>query len=207
MTSPDRGIEEITSTEKKMQIQTNWWVITGGPSSGKTTLIDRLHLMGYKTVPESTRIIIDEGIAEGKSLDEIRKDRVVFQRVVFARKEAIEETLPQSVLTFLDRGSLGDTLAYLSLSLGQQEPDFSVDFPGKDIILKTPKRRYQGVFLLDPLPFEADYARTEDEETARRIHQLLRDIYSGLGYEPIVVPVMSVEERISFILERAGINI
>lgn len=33
-------------------IKTRWVVITGAPSSGKTTLIKSLALMGYKTVPD-----------------------------------------------------------------------------------------------------------------------------------------------------------
>jgi hypothetical protein len=36
-------------------VQTNWHVITGAQSSGKTTLIDQLADEGFRTVPEVAR--------------------------------------------------------------------------------------------------------------------------------------------------------
>jgi len=40
------------------EVQTNWHVITGGPCSGKSTLIDQLANHGFQTVPESARLYI-----------------------------------------------------------------------------------------------------------------------------------------------------
>jgi predicted ATPase len=37
------------------RVQTNWHVITGASSSGKTTLIDLLADRGFQTVPEAGR--------------------------------------------------------------------------------------------------------------------------------------------------------
>ena len=45
----------------------SWYVITGGPSTGKTTLLEELAKRGYKTIPEVARVVIDEGIAAGKT--------------------------------------------------------------------------------------------------------------------------------------------
>jgi predicted ATPase len=41
------------------RVQTNWHVITGAPSSGKTTLIDQLAAKGFRTVPEGARLYIE----------------------------------------------------------------------------------------------------------------------------------------------------
>jgi ABC-type taurine transport system ATPase subunit len=40
-------------------VQTNWHVITGAASCGKTTLIDLLADQGFQTVPETARLYIE----------------------------------------------------------------------------------------------------------------------------------------------------
>ncbi len=195
-----RGSEGAARTETDGLTQTNWWVLTGGPSAGKTTIINELAARGYRTVSEAARDIIDEGISEGKTLDEVRGDGVEFQTVIFDRKERREEALPTNELIFFDRGSQGDTLAYLAFVFGDQEPMVERDFFGRETITAIARRRYKGIFILDRLPFEKDYARSEDDEQAARIHNLLQMAYAMLGYEPINVPVMPVEQRVQFIL-------
>jgi predicted ATPase len=54
--------------------------------------------------------------------------------------------------------------------------------------------------MLERLPFEKDYARTEDNETLNRIQVLLRRAYSDLGYEIIDVPATSLKERLELVL-------
>jgi predicted ATPase len=44
--------------------------------------------------------------------------------------------------------------------------------------------------------------RAENEKTAHRLGQLIEESYRSLGYEIIHVPLLSVEERTEFILER-----
>ena len=45
------------------RVQTNWHVITGAPSSGKTTLIDQLADKGFQTVPEGARQYLEREVA------------------------------------------------------------------------------------------------------------------------------------------------
>ena len=53
-------------------MQTNIFVISGGPGVGKTTIIDELEKLKYNTIPEAARIVAesDERFA-GKSVNEI----------------------------------------------------------------------------------------------------------------------------------------
>ena len=51
-------------------IETNWCVITGGPSSGKTTLINYLANQGYQIAPEVARSYIKKLLGQNNTLDE-----------------------------------------------------------------------------------------------------------------------------------------
>jgi predicted ATPase len=49
-------------------VQTNWHVITGAQSSGKTTLIDQLADEGFQTVPEVARQYFEREKAKGRTM-------------------------------------------------------------------------------------------------------------------------------------------
>ena len=70
-------------------IQTNWWVITGGPSTGKTALLEELAKRGYQTKPEAARVYIDDEISHGMTIDQIRINESKFQEVLLYMKEGI----------------------------------------------------------------------------------------------------------------------
>ena len=170
--------------------QTNWVVITGGPFSGKSTLLEYLKSRGYQVVPESARILIDEEAAKGKTLQEIRSDEAGFQRRVLQMKVELEEKTSPQQLTFLDRG-IPDSIAYCQIY-------------GEDTVLalkESQRRRYKAVFLCEQVPFEKDDARTEDQKRAHEISKLLYEAYTDLGYEVIKIPLMSVANRAKFILK------
>jgi predicted ATPase len=171
-------------------IDTNWYVITGGPSSGKTKLIIHLAFMGYLTIPEAARALIDNEMSKGRTIEQIRADEFKFQKKVLKMKIDAENRIPANHIAFFERG-IPDSIAYYKICRENIEP----------VVKASKKRRYKKVFLLEQLPFEKDYARTEDEELANKISKLLHDSYSSLGYELISVPVMkSIEERVNFIL-------
>ena len=52
-------MNHITDSKIKHSNETNWYVITGGPSTGKTTTIDLLQKQGYHTTIEHARHYID----------------------------------------------------------------------------------------------------------------------------------------------------
>lgn len=169
----------------------NWYVITGGPSTGKTTLLADLEELGYAVIPEAARIIINSALGQGISVAERRKDEKLFQEDVARLKAQIESTHPKDTVTFLDRG-MHDTLAYLE-SYG-----FAVEQWVEELLTTS---RYQRVFLLEPLAtYEQDYARTESPEFVDKIHRLLHNAYAKYGMQPIRVPAMSRSARVQFIL-------
>ena len=169
----------------------NWYVITGGPSSGKTTLLDTLSNGGHTTVPEVARTLIDREIQNGFTIEEIRNDEAAFQKKVLELKLELERNLDAKSLVFFDRG-IPDTEAYLLLHNFEITPTLTEAMQ---------KCNYKKVFLLDPVIFETDYARTETEEQRIKLQKLLEESYSKLGFEVVKVPVMPVAERAKFILE------
>ena len=166
-----------------------WYVITGGPCAGKTTLIKELERRGYRVAQEAARTYIETALAMGKSLTEIRADEVAFQHALIPMKVAAEAELPKNETVFLDRG-MHDSVAYLELAGVVNDAQLRAVFPNS---------RYRKVFLLDLLPFVHDSARTEDAEGAKRIHTLLERAYRDAGFEIQHVPVMSVKKRADFV--------
>jgi predicted ATPase len=168
-----------------------WYVITGAPSSGKTTLIDALSSRGHQTVPEAARTVIDEYLARGRIFYEIRADEEAFQWEVLVRKQDVESTLPSGSLIFFDRG-IPDTIAYYKACGLRQRA-------GLDEAMAA--SHYRRVFLLDPLDLEPDYARVENLDLAQRIDQELERAYRALGLEILRVPVLAPDERLQLVLD------
>ena len=177
----------LTNQGKK---QNNWYVITGGPGSGKTTTVNLLSARGYTTTIEHARHYIDSQRQNGKTVEEIRKHQEDFQMHVLEMQIAQEAALSPDELVFLDR-AIPDALAYyrfLNLPVSQKLMD------------ALEKVNYKKVFVLDILPLVQDYARREDEAAQKKIHQLLIEVYESLGLPVVHVPVLPQEERVQFIL-------
>jgi predicted ATPase len=173
----------------------HWYVITGGPSSGKTSIIKELAKLGYLTYPEAARVLIDRELAKGKSLKEIRGDEAKFQKRVLKMKVGIEKSAPKDEIVFFDR-AIPDSIAYYQIC--------GLDL--KEVFRFCKKKRYKKVFFLEPLPFEKDYARIENGNTVKKLNKLLKESYKKLGYEVISIPAMSIKKRLNKILKEIEFN-
>lgn len=172
--------------------RTNWYVITGGPCSGKTTVVNLLAERGYKTTIEDARHYIDTQLATGKTVKEIRKHQAEFQLKVLDMQIEQESTLSRSELVFLDR-AIPDARAYYRF----------LDIPEDEVLAKMMAVvDYKKVFILDYLPLVADYARHEDRAAQKKLHKLITLVYGSLPFPVVHVPVLPPEKRVDFILER-----
>ncbi|MEM5794016.1 MAG: AAA family ATPase [Candidatus Aenigmatarchaeota archaeon] len=61
----------------------SWYVITGEPSSGKTTILKKLEELGYFVVPETARILIDKYIKKRYTSTKIKKKRKSISKTSF----------------------------------------------------------------------------------------------------------------------------
>ncbi len=171
-------------------IKTNWYIITGGPSTGKSKTIDHLAFLGYLIRPEVARILIDNEMSKGKTLSEIRGDNKKFEDEIVNIKIECEENAPKNDLIFWERG-MPDSIVYLKDCCGDHAK----------ALKESMKYKYKGIFILDILPtYEKDYARTEDSNKAKEIHEALYNVYIDFGYNVIRVPVMTISERAKYIL-------
>lgn len=171
---------------------TNWYVITGGPSSGKTTTVNLLKERGYATTIEDARHYIDLQRLGGRTVEEIRARQAEFQRNVLAIEIEQEGRLDPEQMVFLDR-AIPDSLAYYRFLHLEPEP----------VLLQALERvDYRKVFVLDLLPMVNDYARTEDAAAQQQIHELITDVYTALPFPVVKVPPLEASARVDYILAR-----
>lgn len=161
-------------------------VITGGPCSGKTSLIRELAELGYTVVEEAAAKVITEGVYHPQ------KEPLVFQRKVVERQLAWEREAERKTnnLIFCDRG-VYDGLAYLRF---YGVPEHKLDLPND--------RGYLMGFHLAQLRYEIDQVRFENPEEASEISELLRQVYVERSIPLECVPVMSIDERAEFVLQK-----
>lgn len=161
-------------------------VITGGPSVGKSTLINELRNAGFAIVSEQATEIIKEG----KILPWENRD--LFQREVLKRQIEAEAPYRKSKETvFVDRG-IFDGEAYYQCD-GLEPP-------------KTFKElndmHYSKVLLLEPLGvFVQDGIRFENMEFTVRITQVLHEVYSERGFDVVRIPADSIANRTRLALD------
>src|SRR5690349_8269489 len=92
------------NSPKPLKTKTNWCVITGAPSSGKTSVIKELAHRGFAIQGEVARELIEAGINHGRTLEEVRKDVAELQKEILEVTLAREMALDAQETVFLDRG-------------------------------------------------------------------------------------------------------
>ncbi|WGK64649.1 AAA family ATPase [Croceiramulus getboli] len=170
-------------------------LLIGGPSTGKTTLIEHLEQRQFKVYHEVSRQVTAAAQREG--IDQLfLTDPLAFSRQLLeARIQQHQDAGNQSdPFVFLDRG-IPDVTAYLNF-IDQPYPAY-FDQAAQEY-------RYDQVFLLPAWSaiHETDQERYESFEEAQRIEQELLATYERHGYSPIEVPKSPVEHRADFVLEQ-----
>jgi predicted ATPase len=173
------------------RVQTKWHVITGTVSAGKSTLIDQLRERGFQTVPETGRQYVEREMANGRTMDELRRDMASIQIAVKDMQLRIENGLRANDVIFLDGAVPGSLAWYRAFGLNPN-----------DILPECFHHRYDSVFVLDPLSFKRDGARDGDADRAAYLDEWLARDYAALGYSVVRVPVLPRQERLAFVLER-----
>lgn len=169
-------------------------VFTGGLSCGKTTTIKMLHDLGYAVVLESSESVInDYKQKNGYYPWENKKILPYFHEEVFYKQIKSEKNISNGI-TFFDRG-IPDRLAFFKFD-GLQI--------SREILEQAKSCNYNKVFFFegDRSIYKKTPHRPHNMESSEKIALLIREIYKNLGYELVIVPFRSKEERLRFILEK-----
>lgn len=164
-----------------------WFIITGGPSSGKTTIINILNKLGYATLSETARIVIEHKIKNKIHYDERSAS---FQQEIFSLQMKRESTQNKHRTLFLDR-AMPDSLAYLKETGTDINP----------LIDHINARAYRNVFFMEQLPTYNDGIRETSTERINSICRSLLDVYNTLNIKVIHVRAnkhLSKEESVSW---------
>jgi predicted ATPase len=167
------------------------FVITGGPGFGKTSLIDALGRVGFKVYKEAARTLIASGL-EAPIRSEDARNGQFFDRILNQRLSDYLECTPPN-LGFFDRG-LPDSIAFTRFMGGRLRPSMLESItmhPYNPLVFITPAW---------PEIYTKDDVRTEDLETASKLHGFLLEVYGELGYSLVELPKTDIGERVDFIL-------
>ncbi len=179
------------------RVNTRKIVITGGPGTGKTSVIEALEDHGHFCFHEVSREIIRQ--AQKKGIDQLfLKDPLLFSEMLLEGriKQFKDAHDMKADMVFLDRG-VPDVVAYMNYFGNDYPPVFN---------RVCQEYLYDRVFILPPWQkiYTEDNERYETYEQAVEIHDELARSYAYHGYEAVEVPEGTITERTSFILEHLG---
>ncbi len=169
----------------------NFFIITGGPGAGKTTLIEELRKRGFFCVEDIARKIIrDEAFGNND-----RENTQHFTEMLLSGSiEAYEKAMRDGYGTiFFDRGVVGD-IGYVFRTNMLISPE---------LCRAASSLTYNKKVFMAP-PWEEIYCndneRIQTYEKALEVYENLRDIHYKYGYEIVELPKTSVEKRADFVI-------
>jgi predicted ATPase len=169
-------------------------VITGGPGTGKTSLINELIKRGHTCLEEISRQVILDARKDGVEQLFLTKPLLFSERLLEGRMKQYQqaENMIQDPV-FMDRG-VPDVLAYMDYA-NESYPDHFVE------ACKT--CQYQQVYVLAPWQeiFISDGERYENFEQAVKIHHQLLNTYKKYDYHLIDIPFDTIENRVDYLLD------
>lgn len=187
-------------------LNNNRIVITGAPGTGKTSVIKSLENSGYYCFHEIIRTMTLEAKKEqqpdavlSNPIDFVGDSKTFNSDLLNGRLKQFNKAHQiDAHIVFYDRG-LPDVLAYMEYFGQSYKKEF------KEI---CEENIYDQVFILPPWEeiYVQDNERLESYSQAVDLHIHLENTYSKLGYEIIPVPLGTVAERVTFILNKTKLS-
>ncbi len=171
-------------------------IITGGPGTGKSTILQHLEERGYPSFSEVSRAVIKKELEKEDSEILPWRDLSGFSDVVFNGQMAQYRRAEAGKINFYDRGLI-DVIAYLRKDL--------LDSDALESLVEH-YPYHKTVFITPPWPeiYSQDEERREDPEAMQAIHKSLVSTYKDFDYEIIEVPKAEAETRTKFVLNHLG---
>jgi predicted ATPase len=175
-----------------------FFVLTGGPGSGKSTLIDALQQTGFSRTMEAGRGVIRDQVAIGGRAVPW-SDHALFAELMLSwEMQSYRWATQQGGPVFFDRG-VPDVMGYLRL----------MGLPVLNYVEKAIEifRYNHRVFIAPPWEdiFQQDRERKQSFGEARRTYEALAATYIACGYELIELPRAPIAERVRFVVQETGV--
>ncbi|SFE84064.1 AAA family ATPase [Roseivivax sediminis] len=170
----------------------HFFVVTGGPGAGKTSLITEFARRGFHTIPESGRTIIREEMQSGGSALPWADRMAYAERMLERDLSAHSAAQALSGPVIFDRG-IPDIPGYLTLC-GLPVPPH--------VAATTTTHRYNRRVFLAPFwdaIFEQDAERKQDRAEAEATCALMHKTYAALGYDITELPRTDIASRADFV--------
>ena len=179
---------DINNMENK-----NFYLFTGAPGSGKSSVLNILKNKGYLTVKEAARDIIRNQLkTKGDALpwgDTVRYSNLMLLHSIVEFEEYVHIKEP----CFSDRGII-DVLVYARLI------NIPVTVEMKDAAKKYGYNKRIFLFPFWEEIYINDVERKQNLDEAKRTSLVLKDVYEEFGYQVIDVPLLSPQERTEWVL-------
>lgn len=170
------------------------FVVTGGPGSGKSSLIDAMVRRGFRAMPEAGRAIIRDQVRIGGSALPWA-DRALFAELMLGWDlRSWHEALAGGTPVLMDRG-IPDIVGYLTLC-GLSVP--------AHIAAAAKLHPYNRQVFLAPYwdaIYTQDSERRQDRQTAAATGRIMAEAYTRLGYRIVELPLVSIEQRADFMTD------
>lgn len=177
----------------------NFCIFTGGPGGGKTTVLNLLSNIGYMTIKETGREIIQNQMkTNGSAVPWIDTKRYAHLMYLYSLID-FEENIHLEKPCFFDRGII-DVLGYCRLI------NIPISAELKEAASKY--HYYKKVFLFpfwDKI-YTNDTERKQNKEEAKRTCDVMKNTYEEFGYQIVTVPYLKPEERAQWIIEELNVN-
>lgn len=164
--------------------------ITGGPGAGKSSLIAELARLGVATHDEVARNILQ---APG-GMEMRERDPLGFAQAMYGAQLLLFEEADPGVTVF-DRG-FADIVGFLELSGLSIPPD--IDTACREL-------RFEGPIFHAPAwraIYTPDEERIQSWVEAVESDRAVASAWKRYGYELVELPLVSIEERANFVLDR-----
>lgn len=190
--------KQLARCQMENSPELNFHIITGTSGTGKTSLLNLLRRSGYRCYQEPVRALLTAQLEIGGPALPSKNPDLFIQMMTNQAVSDFEEVKLTNSPTFFDRG-IPDIVAY-ALRFGVQSID-----------IKSVAESYKYspvVFMLQPWKeiFVKDRLRGKSFEEYSSFHELLLEIYRQLDYTVLVVPYLSVEDRLEFVLSHIQKN-
>jgi predicted ATPase len=176
-----------------------FYVITGASGAGKSSLLNALGQRGYSVVPEAALSIVQEQETSGGALLPGTNLQAFMNEVVERNIRSYDAARSLPAPVFFDRGIL-ECIGHMLL--------LNLDIDSAYIHASKARRYANPIFVAEPWPeiYVHDQWRRAPFARAARSFGPTITPYVQAGYTTCVLPKVSIERRVAFILEQVSMD-